>query len=79
MGSGPDRILYAVDLYKKDYAGKILMIENWQPGYGRLKALNVFILRDADIAASVGMQLGVPKEALLSCRGILSLSRMKPV
>lgn len=69
MGSGPDRMLYAVDLYKKDYAGKILMVENWQPGYERLKALNVSIPRDAEIEAMIGAQLGVPKEAVVILPG----------
>lgn len=69
MGSGPDRMLYAVDLYKKDYVGKILMVENWQPGYERLKSLNVSIPRDAEIAAMVGEQLGVPKEAFIILPG----------
>ena len=69
MGSGPDRMLHAVDLYKKDYAGKILMVENWQPGYERLKALNVSIPRDAQIEAMVGVQLGVPKEAFIILPG----------
>ena len=69
MGSGPDRMLYAVDLYKKDYAGKILMVENWQPGYERLKALNVSIPRDAEIATMVGVQLGVPKDAFVILPG----------
>ena len=69
MGSGPDRMLHAVDLYKKDYAGKILMVENWQPGYERLKALNVSIPRDAQIAAMIGTQLGVPQEAFIILPG----------
>ena len=69
MGSGPDRMLYAVDLYKKDYAGKILMVENWQSGYERLKALNVSIPRDAEIATMVGVQLGVPKHAFVILPG----------
>lgn len=69
MGSGPDRMLHAVDLYKKDYAGKILMVENWQPGYERLKALNVSIPRDAQIEAMVGVQLGVPKDAFVILPG----------
>ena len=34
MGSGPDRILGAVDLYEQGYAPCIMMVENWQPGYG---------------------------------------------
>ncbi|MDD4592030.1 MAG: YdcF family protein [Parabacteroides sp.] len=69
MGSGPDRVLCAVDLYKQNYAGKILMVENWQPGYERLKSLGVSIPRDAKLAAMVGMQMGVPEEAFVILPG----------
>lgn len=60
MGSGPDRILEAVDLYKAGYAKKILMVENNQPGFELLKARHVSIPRDAALAKSIGVQLGVP-------------------
>ncbi len=58
MGSGPDRILGAVDLYEQGYAPYIVMVENWQPGYELLESRGVSLPRDAELAASVGVQLG---------------------
>jgi uncharacterized SAM-binding protein YcdF (DUF218 family) len=69
MGSGPDRIIGAVDLYKKGYAPCILMVENWEPGYELLKSRGVKVPRDADIEAMIGTQLGVPKEAFIILPG----------
>lgn len=60
MGSGPDRILEAIDLNKAGYAEKILMVENNQPGFELLKERDVTIPRDADLAKSVGVQMDVP-------------------
>jgi len=65
MGSGPDRILEAVDLYKAGYSTKILMVENNQPGFKLLKSRGVSIPRDAYLAKSVGVQLGVPAAAFI--------------
>ncbi len=69
MGSGPVRILGAVDLYKRGYAPYIMMVENWQPGYELLESRGVSLLRDAELAASVGVQLGVPEEAFIILPG----------
>jgi uncharacterized SAM-binding protein YcdF (DUF218 family) len=63
MGSGPDRILGAVDLYNEGYAPGIMMVENWQPGYELLPPRGVKLPRDAALAAMVGVDLGVPEEA----------------
>ena len=69
MGSGPDRILGAVDLYEQGYAPRIVMVENWQPGYELLESRGVELPRDAELAASVGVQLGVPEEAIIILPG----------
>jgi uncharacterized SAM-binding protein YcdF (DUF218 family) len=69
MGSGPDRILGAVDLYEQGYAPCIMMVENWQPGYELLESRDVDLPRDAELAASVGIQLGVPEEAFIILPG----------
>lgn len=69
MGSGPDRMLEAVDLYKAGYAQKILMVENNQPGFELLKERDVSIPRDAALARSVGVQLGVPSEDFIILPG----------
>jgi len=60
MGSGPDRILWAVDLYKEGYAPCILMVENWEPGYELLESRGVKVPRDADVNATLklGQMLG---------------------
>jgi len=36
MGSGPDRMLGAVDLYKQGYADHIVMVKNMVRGYDLL-------------------------------------------
>jgi len=69
MGSGPDRILGAADLYEQGYAPRIMMVENCQPGYELLKSRGVSLPRDAELAASVGVQLGVPEEAFIIIPG----------
>jgi len=69
MGSGPDRILGAVDLYKEGYAPCILMVENWEPGYELLESRGVKVPRDAELKAMIGNQLGVPKEAFIILPG----------
>ena len=69
MGSGPDRILGAVDLYEQGYAPRIMMVENWQPGYELLESRGVKLPRDAELAAAVGVQLGVPEEAFVILPG----------
>ncbi len=62
MGSGPDRILGAVDLYEQGYAPCIVMVENWQPGYELLQPRGVDLPPDAELAAMAGVELGVPEE-----------------
>ena len=69
MGSGPDRILGAVELYEQGYAPRIMMVENWQPGYELLESRGVSLPRDAELAAMVGVQLKVPEEAFIILPG----------
>lgn len=69
MGSGPDRILGAVDLYNQGYAPCIMMVENWQPGYELLESRDVNLPRDAELAAMVGVELGVPEETFIILPG----------
>lgn len=60
MGGGPERMLEAVDLFHEGYGKKIVMVENDQPGYELLAQRGVSLPRDAYLAKSVGMQLGIP-------------------
>jgi len=62
MGSGPDRMLGAVDLYKQGYADEIVMVRNMVRGYDLVVSKGVKIPHDSDIAREVAVQLGVPAE-----------------
>jgi uncharacterized SAM-binding protein YcdF (DUF218 family) len=64
MGSGPDRMLGAVDLYTQGYAGEILMVRNMVRGYDLVVSQGVKIPHDTDIAREVAVQLGVPVEKI---------------
>lgn len=65
MGSGPDRIMEAVDLYKTGYGKKIIMVVNHRRGDELLESRNVSIPSDPDLNKSVGVQLGVPTGSII--------------
>lgn len=62
MGSGPDRMLGAVDLYQTGYADEIVMVRNMVRGYDLAASHGVKIPHDTDIARDVAVQLGVSAE-----------------
>jgi uncharacterized SAM-binding protein YcdF (DUF218 family) len=64
MGSGPDRMLGAVDLFKQGYADHIVMVRNMVRGYDLVVSQGVKIPHDTDIAKEVAVQLGVPEEKI---------------
>jgi uncharacterized SAM-binding protein YcdF (DUF218 family) len=64
MGSGPDRMLGAVDLYHAEYAGEVLMVRNMVRGYDLVVSQGVKIPHDTDIAKEVAVQLRVPEEKI---------------
>ncbi|MGI6490885.1 MAG: YdcF family protein [Pelotomaculum sp.] len=64
MGSGPDRMLGAADLYKQGYADHIVMVRNMVRGYDLVVSQGVKIPHDTDIAKEVAVQLGVPEEKI---------------
>jgi len=62
MGSGPDRMLGAVELYQAGYTGEIVMVRNMVRGYDLVVSKGVKIPHDSEIAKEVAVQLGVPAE-----------------
>lgn len=64
MGSGPDRMLGAVDLYEAGYADHIVMVRNMVRGYDLVVSQGVEIPHDVEIAREVAVQLGVPAEKI---------------
>lgn len=69
MGSGPDRMLGAVDLYHAGYADQIVMVRNMVRGYDLVVSQGVKIPHDTDIAREVAVQLGVPEEKIIVLPG----------
>ncbi len=64
MGSGPDRMLGAVELYRAGYVGEIVMVRNLVRGYDLAVSQGVEIPHDTDLAGAVSIQLGVPPEKI---------------
>jgi uncharacterized SAM-binding protein YcdF (DUF218 family) len=64
MGSGPDRMLGAVDLYHAGHADEIMMVRNMVRGYDLVVSQGVKIPHDTDIAREVAVQLEVPVEKI---------------
>ncbi|MDD3365462.1 MAG: hypothetical protein PHZ03_10810, partial [Syntrophomonas sp.] len=69
MGSGPDRMLGAVDLYQGGYADKIMMVRNNVAGYDLVVSKGVKIPHDTDLAQMVAVQLGVPQDNVIILPG----------
>ena len=64
MGSVPDRILEAVDIYKGDYSDKIIMVNSHMVGYDALLSKGVTIPGDAQVAVMAAIELDVPADNL---------------
>lgn len=69
MGSGPDRMLEAVDLYDEGYADEIVMVRNMVRGYDLASSKGVEIPHDSDITKEVAVQLGVLEEKVIILPG----------
>lgn len=69
MGSGPDRMLGAVDLYQAGYGNKIVMVRNMVKGYDLVLRKGVKIPHDTDVAKMVAVQLGVPQQNIVILPG----------
>lgn len=64
-GSYPDRVLEAVDLYKRGLAPRIILCrEPETSGFRRVDELGLSVPRPSDVNRSVAEQLGVPPQAI---------------
>lgn len=64
MGSGPDRMLGAVELFEAGYVDEIVMVRNMVSGYDLAVSRGVKIPHDTDIAREVAVQMGVPAKGV---------------
>jgi uncharacterized SAM-binding protein YcdF (DUF218 family) len=65
-GSVPDRILEAIDIYKRGYAPIIILTkEEKPPGYDELLSLGVKVPEGYDINQTIALKLGVPPTSIV--------------
>ena len=69
MGSGPDRILGAVDLYDEGYAESILMVRNNVRGYDIAMEKGADIPHNSEVIKMVAVQLGVLEDEVIILPG----------
>ncbi|MDD2533125.1 MAG: YdcF family protein [Eubacteriales bacterium] len=69
LGSIPDRIIEAADLYHQDYAEKIVMVATHKQGYDVLLARGVDVPLEETLNAEIARQLDVPPEAIVIIPG----------
>lgn len=69
LGSIPDRILEAVDLYQQDYAGQIVMAATHKQGYDALLARGVDVPLEETLNLEIARQLEVPSEDIVIIPG----------
>ena len=62
MGSVPDRILEAVDIYSQGYSDKIIMVNSHMVGYDTLLSRGVEVPGDAQRAMMAATELGVKED-----------------
>lgn len=62
MGSGPERMLRAVELYQEGQGKEIVLVKNFSPGHDLVASRGVQIPHDSELAKEAAVQLGVPIE-----------------
>lgn len=69
MGSVPDRILEAVDLYHDGFAGQIVMVNSHMVGYDIILSRGVKIPGNAQLSKYAANSLGIQDEDILILDG----------
>jgi uncharacterized SAM-binding protein YcdF (DUF218 family) len=69
MGSIPDRVLQAADLYNKKLTQKIILVEENMDGFEALEKKGVHILSETEKAYSALVRLGIPSDSIIVLPG----------
>jgi len=64
MGSIPDRVLQAADLYKKGIAGKVIIVEESMGAYQALEKQGAHIISNTTQAQNACVSLGIPADSI---------------
>jgi uncharacterized SAM-binding protein YcdF (DUF218 family) len=69
MGSFPERVLQAVDLYKEGKADRIIMVEEYMGPFRQLEDRGVEIVSNSEQAVTSLATLGVPADSIILLPG----------
>ena len=64
MGSFPDRVLQAVDLYRKGTAGKLIIVEESMGPFSELESRGADIISNTQQAKNSAIVLGIPADSI---------------
>jgi uncharacterized SAM-binding protein YcdF (DUF218 family) len=64
MGSIPDRVLEAADLYKERKAGKLIIVEEYMGAFLALESKGVHIISNTQQCRSAAIALGIPPDSI---------------
>lgn len=64
MGGFPDRVLQAVDLYKKGTAGRLIIVEESMGPFKMLEARGADIISNTQQAKNSAIALGIPADSI---------------
>ena len=64
MGSFPDRVLQAVDLYKKGIAGRLIIVEESMGPFSKLESRGAEIISNSEQARNSCVALGIPADSI---------------
>lgn len=69
MGSIPDRVLEASDLYHAGYADKVIIVEESMGAYHVLEARGAHIISNTQQCRNASIALGIPEESIVVLPG----------
>lgn len=77
MGSIPDRLLYASDLYQQGWAGKVIFVEEYNESLNLLKSRGITIKSSSQQMANAAIQLGIHPDNLIIIPGDAQSTQME--
>ncbi|MBN1416835.1 MAG: YdcF family protein [Bacteroidales bacterium] len=77
MGSIPDRVLHAADLYKEKMSAEIMMVEESMGAYRKLEERGVRLISNSNQARNALVALGIPAENITIIPGDATSTQME--
>lgn len=79
MGSVPDRVLQAADLYKQGSSGRLIIVEENMGAFRRLEERGIHILSNTTQCKNAAISLGVPADSITILPGFAASTQTEAV